>query len=91
MVLSSNYMGLMVGPMGHSPRDFKLYSKTIVDTKPRLVDPKVVLLPWRPFELSFQLSFAVIKSNTVYIETLGHFTKIQLLKPGKFTNHLFED
>jgi hypothetical protein len=36
-----------------------------VDTKPWLVDPKVVCLPWRPIELPLQLSFAVIKSNNI--------------------------
>jgi Asp-tRNA(Asn)/Glu-tRNA(Gln) amidotransferase A subunit family amidase len=51
--------------MGHSPRDLKLYSKIIVDTKPWLVDPKIVPIPWRPVELPRQLSFAVIKSNNV--------------------------
>lgn len=51
--------------MGHSPRDLKLYSKIIVDTKPWLVDPKIVPIPWRPVELPGQLSFAVIKSNKV--------------------------
>ena len=56
---------LMVGPLGHSPRDLKLYSKTIVDTKPWLLDPKAIPLPWRPIELPSQLSFAIIKSNNI--------------------------
>jgi amidase len=51
--------------MGHSPRDLKLYCKTIIDTKPWLVDPKVVCLPWRPIELPSQLSFAIIKTNHI--------------------------
>jgi amidase len=51
--------------MGHSPRDLKVYSKTIVDSKPWLMDPKIVPIPWRPIELPPQLSFAVIKSNNV--------------------------
>lgn len=55
----------MVGPLGHSPRDLKLYSKTIVDTKPWLLDPKAIPLPWRPIELPSQLSFAIIKSNNI--------------------------
>jgi Asp-tRNA(Asn)/Glu-tRNA(Gln) amidotransferase A subunit family amidase len=54
-----------LGPLGHSPRDIKLYSKIIVDTKPWLVDPKVVCIPWRSIELPAKLSFAVIKSNKV--------------------------
>jgi amidase len=58
-------MGVDTGPMGHSPRDIKLYSKAIVDTKPWLVDPKVVEIPWRVIELPAHLSFAVIKSNGV--------------------------
>jgi amidase len=55
----------MTGPMGHSPRDLKVYCKTIVDTKPWLVDPKVMPIPWRPVELAGGLAFAVIKSNNV--------------------------
>jgi len=51
--------------MGHSPRDLKLYSKTIVDTRPWLVDPKIVPIPWRSIELPSQLSFAVIKTNNI--------------------------
>ena len=51
--------------MGHSPKDLKLYSKIIVDSKPWLVDPKIVPIPWRPIELPGRLSFAVIKSNNV--------------------------
>ena len=51
--------------MGHSSRDLKLYSKIIVDSKPWLVDPKIVPLPWRPIELPRQLCFAIIKSNNV--------------------------
>lgn len=54
-----------VGPLGHSPRDIKLYSKIIVDTKPWLSDPKVVCIPWRSIELPAKLSFAVIKSNKI--------------------------
>jgi len=51
--------------MGHSSRDLKLYSKIIVDSKPWLVDPKIVPLPWRSIELPRQLCFAIIKSNDV--------------------------
>jgi amidase len=51
--------------MGHSPRDLKVYSKVIVDSKPWLMDPKIIPIPWRPIELPRQLSFAVIKSNNV--------------------------
>lgn len=51
--------------MGHSPRDLKVYSKTIIDTKPWLFDPKVAPLPWRPIELPRKLSFAVIKTNYI--------------------------
>jgi amidase len=51
--------------MGHSPRDLKLYSKTIVDSKPWLIDPKVVPIPWRSVELPSKLSFAVIKTNNI--------------------------
>lgn len=70
--------------MGHSPRDIKLYSKMIVATKPWLVDPKVVCLPWRPIELPSQLSFAVIRSNNVINPlppiTRGLTTTIEKLK-----------
>ena len=56
----------------------------IVDTKPWLVDPKVVCLPWRPIELPSQLSFAVIKSNNVVNPlppiTRGLTTTIEKLK-----------
>lgn len=51
--------------MGHSPRDLKVYSKTIVDSKPWLMDPKIIPIPWRPIELPRQLCFAVIKANNV--------------------------
>jgi amidase len=54
-----------VGPMGHSPRDLKLYCKTIVDSKPWFADPKIVPIPWRSIELPSQLSFAVIKTNNI--------------------------
>jgi len=56
---------LILGPMGHSPRDLKLYCKVIVDSKPWLADPKIVPIPWRPVELPSQLCFAVIRTNCI--------------------------
>jgi len=59
------YEWLTSGPLGHSVRDLKVYSKSIVDAQPWLADPKVVPIPWRSVELPPKLSFAVIKTNRV--------------------------
>ncbi|POR33152.1 Acetamidase [Tolypocladium paradoxum] len=48
------------GPMARSLTDIEFYSKTVVDERPWLRDPRCVPLPWQAVELPTKLKIAVM-------------------------------
>ncbi|KAF2277839.1 acetamidase-like protein [Westerdykella ornata] len=57
------------GPMARTFEDIVFYSKTIVDAKPWLVDPKCVPIPWRTVEPKQKLKIAVLWNDGVVVPT----------------------
>lgn len=57
------------GPMARTLEDIVLFSKTIVDSQPWLVDPKVLPIPWRPVERKRKLKLAVLWNDGLVVPT----------------------
>lgn len=57
------------GPMARTLEDIVLFSKTIVDSQPWLVDPKVLPIPWRPVECQKKLKVAVLWHDGMAVPT----------------------
>lgn len=46
--------------MGKTLQDITMYSKAIIDSKPWILDPRMLPIPWRPAELNKKLKIAVL-------------------------------
>ncbi|KAF2107543.1 amidase signature domain-containing protein [Lophiotrema nucula] len=57
------------GPMAKTLEDITLFSKTVVDSEPWLVDPKCLPIPWRPVGNKKKLKIAVLWNDGVVVPT----------------------
>ncbi|KAG0647462.1 Acetamidase [Hyphodiscus hymeniophilus] len=57
------------GPMARSLADVRLFTKSIIDSEPWLVDPKCLPIPWRAVELPKKLKIAVLWNDGVVMPT----------------------
>ncbi|KAL6708841.1 hypothetical protein ACN47E_002248 [Coniothyrium glycines] len=53
------------GPMARTLEDITMYSKAVIDTKPWLVDPKMLPIPWREAEAKSKLKIAVLWNDGI--------------------------
>lgn len=57
------------GPMAKTLDDIVLFSKSVVDSEPWLVDPKCLPIPWRSVEPKKKLKIAVLWNDKVVTPT----------------------
>jgi len=57
------------GPMARSLKDIELFSKTVIDSQPWLIDPKCIPIPWRTVELPKKLKIGVLRHDGVVMPT----------------------
>lgn len=57
------------GPLARTLTDIVLYTKTIIDSEPWLIDPKCVPIPWRVIELPKKLKIGVIRHDGIVTPT----------------------
>ena len=57
------------GPMARTLEDIKLFTKSVVDSEPWLVDPKCLPIPWRVTETPKKLKIAVLWNDGVVMPT----------------------
>jgi amidase len=57
------------GPMARTLEDILMYSKTIVDAQPWLVDPRCLPIPWRSVPRKTRLRLAVMWNDGVVLPT----------------------
>lgn len=70
-------LNIVSGPMGHSVSDLKLIMQTILDTRPWLHDPAVLVKPWQKDKVEEvkrlaehkDLTFAVLRHDQVVMPT----------------------
>jgi amidase len=57
------------GPMAKTLDDISLFAKTVVDSEPWHVDPKVLPIPWRSVEQKKKLKIAVLWNDGMVVPT----------------------
>jgi amidase len=57
------------GPMAKTLEDISLFAKTVVDSEPWKVDPKVLPIPWRSVEHKKRLKIAVLWNDGMVVPT----------------------
>jgi len=57
------------GPMSKSLEDIQLFSKSVIESEPWLVDPKCLPIPWRVVEPPKKLKIAVVRHDGLVMPT----------------------
>lgn len=57
------------GPMARELKDIKLFTKSVIETEPWLIDPKCVPMPWRTVEPPKKLKIGVLWNDGVVMPT----------------------
>lgn len=57
------------GPMARDIIDIKLFTKSVIETEPWLIDPKCVPIPWRTVEPLKKLKIGVLWNDGVVMPT----------------------
>lgn len=57
------------GPMARELKDIKLFTKSVIETEPWLIDPKCVPIPWRTVEPPKKLKIGILWNDGVVMPT----------------------
>lgn len=57
------------GPMARELKDIKLFTKSVIETEPWLIDPKCVPIPWRTVETPKKLKIGVLWNDGIVTPT----------------------